>query len=154
MEMLLNPRETCCTSYNLDTINDLLACKSWNETETVSYFVQNIPPTEEMDGSITFGEARKLSVDVPVEENGKFDVYINDFIGIEVDLNNDKSKLEVTPCTVIHAVSNKLASEDHILRDNMIEADKCLTEGDFDGRKDMSRLDIEYEGIVSKASDT
>ena len=69
-----------------DTINDLSACKSWNEKEVCSKFVKNIPPAEEMDSNIPFGEPSELSVEVPVEENGKFDVYIDNFIGIAVDI--------------------------------------------------------------------
>ena len=89
-----------------DTINDLLACNSWNEKEVCSKFAKNIPPAEEMDRNIPFGEASELSVEVPVEENGKFDVYIDDSIGIAVDINDIKSRLEVVPCTVVRAISN------------------------------------------------
>ena len=32
-----------------------------------------------MDDTVPFGDTRELSVEVPVEENGKFDVYIDDF---------------------------------------------------------------------------
>ena len=112
-----------------DTINDLLDCESWDEKETVSDFIKNVPPAEEMDESIPFKEARELSIDIPVEKNGKFDVYIDDFIGVAVDLNNNKSRLEAAPCTVIHAVSNNPSSNDEIPRDNMIEVDKCFAEG-------------------------
>ena len=44
-----------------------------------SDFVKIIHPAEEMDISMPFSEARESSVEVPVEENGKFDVYIDDF---------------------------------------------------------------------------
>lgn len=112
-----------------DTINDLVACKSWNKKEVCSKFVKNIPPAEEMVSNIPFGEASKFSVEVPVEENGKFNVYIDDSIGIAVDINDNKSRLEVAPCTVIHAISNNPESKNYILRDNMIEAETCLAEG-------------------------
>ena len=82
-----------------------------------------------MNNNISFAEASELSVDIPVEDTGKFYVYIDDFIGITVDMGNNKSRLEVAPCTVIHAVSNNLSSENHIPRDNMIEIYKCITEG-------------------------
>lgn len=95
----------------------------------VSDFIKYIPPAEDMDESTHHKEARKLYIEVPVEENGKFDVFINDFIRVVVYLNNNKSRLEVAPYTVIHAVSNHPSSEDHILKDNMIESDKCLVEG-------------------------
>ena len=39
------------------------------------------------------------------------------------------SRVKVAPCTVIHAVLNNPVSNDHILRDNIIEVEKCITEG-------------------------
>ena len=59
-----------------------------------------------------------------MEKNGKFDVYIDDFIGVAVDLNNNKSRFEVAPCTVIHAVSNNPSNEEIIPRDDIIEVVK------------------------------
>ena len=124
------PATLCLFSDILcDTTNDLLACKSWDEKQICSDFIKNIPPAENMSNNIPFAEASELSVDNPVEDTGKFDVYIDDFIGITVDIGNNKSRLEVAPCTVIHAVSNNLSSENHITRDNMIEIYKCITEG-------------------------
>lgn len=35
-----------------------------------------------------FREASKLSMVIPVEENAKFDVYIDDLIGIMLDIND------------------------------------------------------------------
>ena len=82
-----------------------------------------------MNNNISFAEASELSVDIPVEDTGKFNVYIDDFIGITVNIGNNKSRLEVAPCTVIYAISNNSAGDNHIPRDNMIEIDKCIAEG-------------------------
>ena len=124
------PADFCLFSDILcDTINDLLACKSWDEKQICSDFTKNIPPAENMNNNIPFAKASELSVDIPIEDTGKFDVYIDDFIGIKVDIANNKSRLEVAPCTVIQKVSNNPTSENHIPRDNMIEIDKCIAEG-------------------------
>ena len=124
------PADFCLFSDILcDTINDLLACKPWDEKQICSDFIKNIPPAENMNNNIPFAKASELSVDIPIEDTGKFDVYIDDFIGIKVDIANNKSRLEVAPCTVIQKVSNNPTSENHIPRDNMIEIDKCIAEG-------------------------
>ena len=126
----LGPAYFCLFSNILcDTINDLLACKSWDENQICSDFIKNIPPAKNMNNNIPFAEASELSVDIPVEDTGKFDVYVDDFIGITVDIGNNKNRLEVAPCTVIYAVSNNPSSENHIPRDDMIEIDKCIAEG-------------------------
>ena len=48
-----------------DVINDLLACKSWDETQICSDFIKNIPPAKNMNNNIPFAEASELSVDIP-----------------------------------------------------------------------------------------
>lgn len=53
-----------------DTINDILACKSWDEKEMCSDFVKNIPSAEDMNNNILFAESSELSVDIPVEDTG------------------------------------------------------------------------------------
>lgn len=95
--------------------------------ETVSDFIVNIPPAEEIDEIIPY-KARKISIEVPVEENGEFEVYIDEIIGVAADLNNNRLWLEVSLCTLIYVVPINPSSKDHILKGNMIEADKCLAE--------------------------
>ena len=41
-----------------------------------------------MDNNTLFAEASGLSVDIPVVDTGKFNVYIDDFIGSMVDIGN------------------------------------------------------------------
>lgn len=64
----------------------MLLCKSWNGKEICSNLVKDIPPAKDMDNSIPSGKVSELFVIVPAEENGKFDVYIDSFIGITVDI--------------------------------------------------------------------
>ena len=67
-----------------------------------------------MNNNISFAEASELSVDIPVEDTGKINVYIDDFVEITVNIGNNKSRLEVAPCTVIHAISNNPVSDNHV----------------------------------------
>ena len=112
-----------------DTINDLLACNTWDKKEICSDFVKNILPAEDMDDNTPYAETSEISVDIPVEETGEFNVYIDDFIGITVDIDNNKFRIGVAPCTMIYTVSNNPVNENHTPRDNMIEVDKCIEEG-------------------------
>ena len=83
------PVDVCLFSDIIcDTIKNLLACKSWDENQICSDFVKNIPPAEDMNNNISFAEASESSVDIPVEDTGKFNVYIDDFIGITVGIGN------------------------------------------------------------------
>ena len=56
-------------------------------------------------------------MNIPVEKKGKFDVYINNFIGVTVNIYNNKSRLDKVPCTVIHAVSHTSANDFSVPRE-------------------------------------
>ena len=119
-----------CTFSDIvcDTIKDSLDCDSMSENEVCSEFKEFIPPEEKLNDNIPFGKALSLEVKVPVEKNGKFDVYIDDFIGVTVDINNNKSRLEKAPCTVIYAVSHTSVNNTFIPRKILIEKYKYRAE--------------------------
>ena len=78
---------------------------------------------------IPIAQAEELAVPVEAKDKGSFDVYIDNFIGVTVDLNNNKERLKVAPGTVIHAVSNITDDDLGVKRDNFIARDKCEAEG-------------------------
>ena len=100
-----------------------------SENEVCSEFKEFIPPEEKLNDNIPFGKALSLEVKVSVEKKGKVDVYIDDFIGVTVDINNKKSRLEKNPCTVIHAVSHTSVNNTFVPRKILIEKYKCRAEG-------------------------
>ena len=55
----------------VDTINDLLACDSWDENLVCSDFVKEIPAYQSLDDSVLFGQARDLNDDIPLGSCGK-----------------------------------------------------------------------------------
>ena len=112
-----------------DVTNDLLLCKNWNESKVYSKLSNFVPPDEEMDEDIPFASAESLAVPVPTEDKGSFDVFIDDFIGITVDIGQNKERLKLAPGTVIHAVSNLSDDDLGVKRDLFIARDKCETEG-------------------------
>ncbi len=124
------PPDFCLMSDVIcDVTNDLLMCDSWNEAEVYSKLSDFVPPDEELDEDIPFGQAKDLAVPVYAKDKGSFDVFIDDFIGITVDINNNKERLKVAPGTVIHAVSNITDDELGVKRDHFIARDKCEAEG-------------------------
>ena len=66
---------------------------------------------------------------IPPNDNGYFDVYIDDFIGVTVDIGNNKARLKAAPGTVIDAVSHHEEGQLDVKREKMIAADKCEAEG-------------------------
>lgn len=112
-----------------DVTNDLLLCKNWNESKVYSKLSNFVPPDEEMDEDISFASAESLAVPVPTKDKGSFDVFIDDFIGITVDIGQNKERLKLAPGTVIHAVSNISYDDLGVKRDLFIARDKCEAEG-------------------------
>ena len=124
------PPDFCLMSDIIcDVTNDLLLCDEWNEEEVYSTLSNFIPPDEEMDPSIPFGTADDLAVPVPVKDKGSFDVFIDDFIGVTVDIGRNKNRLKMAPGTIIQAVSNTSDDDLGVKRDHFIARDKCEAEG-------------------------
>ena len=106
------PNHFCLVSDMItDAINDLLNCKSWNHNEICSKFVKKIPREESLEDSIPFATARELSVNLPPEDQGKADVFIDDIISICVDKDDNLDCLKAAPCTIIHAIANRSSEQ-------------------------------------------
>ena len=124
------PPDFCLMSDVIcDVTNDLLLCKEWDESKVFSDLSNFVPPDEIMDDDVPFAKAESLAVPVPVKDKGAFDVFIDDFIGITVDIGNNKERLKLAPGTVVHAVANVTDDITDVKRDNLIARDKCEAEG-------------------------
>ena len=124
------PPDFCLMSDVMcDVTNDLLACEEWNENHVYSNLSDFVPPDEEMNDDIFFAQAEEMAVPVPTKDKGSFDVFIDDFIGVTVDIGNNKERLKLAPGTVIHAFSNVTEDEIGVDRDHFIARDKCEAEG-------------------------
>ena len=80
-----------------DSINDLLEDEFWDHTETYSEIIHEIPPPVPLSDAIPYAQARELSVDVPLQTCGKTDVYIDDFITIGSDINDNLERITKAP---------------------------------------------------------
>ena len=113
----------------VDTINDLLLCKEWDDKTVTSNFIKHIPEAEACKESAPFKEARKLIVDIPAEDEGKCDGYIDDLITVVVDIGRNQERSKAAPCTIIHAIAHLTQNELFVERDDQIAIDKCKAEG-------------------------
>ena len=124
------PADFCLVSDIItDTINDLLLCKSWDESRVHSPFLHKIPNGNSVERSIPFGQARDLMVDIPIDVQGKCDSFIDDFITCAVDVGNNKERIMAAPSTVIHAMANSFTGDTHVDRDDILEEEKAIAEG-------------------------
>jgi hypothetical protein len=118
--------ETIC-----DLINAILQHDDWDPLTLFAETAQaNVPPKETFEDDIPFGIGQDLIVDIPVDARGIVDLYIADFIGLTVDLDNtdNATRLERAPLLGLTAVSreddmdarNKLIAETGFLETKII----------------------------------
>jgi hypothetical protein len=69
----------------------LIKCDEWDPLTLHASVQQQIPPREYLPDGVTFSNARKLTVDVPVNLRGSIDCYIDDKPGLTVDLPGSKN---------------------------------------------------------------
>ena len=127
------PNDFCLLSDIItDTINDLLNCSDWNWEDIHSPYLSKIPKEKPLDDSVPFAQAvGELSVDLPIEDQGKADVFVDDIISVAPDINDNLSRLKAASCTVLHAFAHSASSSSStsIKRDNLIADDKNEAEG-------------------------
>ena len=106
-----------------------MACKTWDESKICSKFTEHIPKPESLEDLIEYAPAREMVVQIPADDCGKCDVFVDDLITCAVDLGRNLDRMIAAPCTIIHAVSHSCSGEKFLKRDDMIALDKCLAEG-------------------------
>ena len=100
-----------------DTINDLLEDECWDHKKTYSKIIHDIPAPVPLPDSIPYAQANELSVDVPLQTGGKTDVYIDDFITIGLDINDNLERITKAPATVIQAIADNAMHSENIPRE-------------------------------------
>ena len=112
-----------------DTINDLLSNKKWNHKNIYADKCNNIPPNENYDDKEPFAQAKDMSVELPDEDEGKADCFIDDICSIVVDIGENVERLRKAPITVMEAVSLNSDNSGYLVRDNLVAEDKMIAEG-------------------------
>ena len=118
--------ETIC-----DLINAILQHEDWDPLTLFAETAQaNVPPKETFEDDTPFGIGRDLIVDIPVDARGIVDLYIDDFIGLTVDLDNtdNATRLERAPLLGLTAVSREVSPFEPLPRDDMDARNKLIAE--------------------------
>ena len=124
------PSDFCLISDIItDTINDLLACPTWDPRSVKSDYVINIPKPRPLPIDIPFAPARSLSVFLGDEPCAKADCFVDDIMSITIDSGDNLLRLAAAPCTVIHAIAQRTNGSTHLQRQDLISAEKNEAEG-------------------------
>jgi hypothetical protein len=124
--------ESCC-----DLVNALLHDPDWDPTELEAPYQELIPPYEPLPDDIPFAEAKKQFVNIPVNDKGNNEVFIDDLMGATIDLpgTNNIQRLEHAPLLAIHAMARPLQTEEPIPRETMAALNKLISEAGLTEQK-------------------
>ena len=124
------PSDFCLISDIItDTINDLLACPTWDPHTVQSPYIKNIPKPRPLPDQVPYAPARSLSVSLKNEPCAKSDVFVDDIMSIAADIDDNLIRLATAPCTVIHAMAHKASGSTFLKCQDLISAEKNEAEG-------------------------
>eukprot|EP00957_Ditylum_brightwellii_P142549 10860569-Ditylum_brightwellii.AAC.1 len=72
----------------------MLQSNNWDPTKLYAPNSDLVPKKKTLDDDIPFEEGRELIVDLPIHPKGMVDVYIDDTIGLTVDLKDNDRRME------------------------------------------------------------
>ncbi len=120
-----------CTFTELctDLANDILHCKEWKPSLLHSPHIEKLPPAQFLDDTIPFSPAADLDLDIPDDDMGRIDDFIDDGIAIVPDLNNNRHRGVAALLLAIHTLCRPLDPNEPIFREDCLSLEKLAEEG-------------------------
>jgi hypothetical protein len=112
-------------------INAILQHDDWNPLTLFAEKPQaHVPPKDVLPDDVPFGIGRDLIVDIPIDARGIVDLYIDDFVGLTVDLDDtdNATRLERAPLLGLTAVAREVSPFEPLPRDEMDARKKLIAE--------------------------
>jgi hypothetical protein len=126
------PSEWCVISETLtDLANKILNHKDWDPTTIFPSLINKVPKTVILGDDIQYAKARPLLVNVPTEEVGMSDVYIDDICTVGVLGDGDKEremKLKSSVLLAMDIMGRPCSELEPLPRDPLPSIDKLLSE--------------------------
>jgi hypothetical protein len=120
-----------CTFAELytDLANNTLHCADWDPSFLSSPHQSKLPPAQYLDDSIPFASTAELDVEIPNDNMGRIDDFINDGIVIVPDLHNNKARGVAAMLLAIHTLCHPLDPNEPIYREDCLSLEKLSEEG-------------------------
>jgi hypothetical protein len=124
--------------YEWSTISELICNlataivtdEEWDPSLTHSPDHHLIPPHDFLPDDIPFGQGKELIVDVNINDRGTHDMYIDDIIGLGIDLphTNNRLRSEQAPLLAMHTCARPIHEAEPIPRQDMASKNKLKAE--------------------------
>jgi hypothetical protein len=120
-----------------DLANAILQCTDWDPDELYSEMVEMYPPPILLPDSIPFAPARSVAVDLPNDDQGKVECFIDDDITIGVDDGSERCRKRLIGCAplALDATARPLAPVEPLPRTLLLKKSKIIAEGGLEETK-------------------
>jgi len=110
-----------------------------------------VPPTARLDDSAPFGAGRDLIVDVPVDPRGTADIYIDDIIGLSVDVEGSNNDLRLARAILlaIHVAARPKTQAEPIPRETMAALAKLIAEARPEEKKIILGWAFDFRRLIA-----
>ncbi len=120
-----------------DLATALILHDDWNPEDLHAPNQEIFPTPIFLPDNIPFKKGKELIVNISINKRGMHDIYIDDLIGLGLDLPkcNNKKRSEAAPLLAINACSQRVTNDEPIPRHNMAALHKLSAEGRLEETK-------------------
>eukprot|EP00956_Cyclotella_meneghiniana_P017221 scaffold27841_cov34-Cyclotella_meneghiniana.AAC.7 len=120
----------CLSEIVCDLTNAIISDEDWDLEALFNQQSLELPTPEFLDDDVPIAEARELVFDLPVDDKGCSDVFIDDLFAACVDLpeSDNIRRLERAPLLAIDAVARPLLESEPVPRHEMAARNKFIAE--------------------------
>eukprot|EP00978_Attheya_sp_CCMP212_P019778 scaffold55737_cov58-Attheya_sp.AAC.2 len=138
--LLLNFGGKACTSVwcdllakpTTDLANDILSCSSWNPSELHSPLQGKIPLPKSLPDSVPFAPGLEIIVDVPSEDQGKCNIYLDDGATVVPEIGDNLHRAAAAFPLDVHLMGCPQTGKEPIPRAELLSLKKLAAEGGLD----------------------
>jgi hypothetical protein len=124
------PNEFCAFSeLCADLVNDLLHAPDWNPDQLKSPHSNLLQNPVILDDALTFAPAKESDVEIPNDDWGRVEDFIDNGIVIIPDLNDNRNRAVQAMLIAIHVICHPLDPNEPIIREDCLSLSKLAEEG-------------------------
>ena len=120
-----------------DLANAILKCNDWDPDELSSDMVAMYPPTKLLPDSIPFAPAQSVIVNLPNDDKGKVECFIDDDITIGIDDGSKLCRNRLIGCVplALEATARPISIDEPLPRTLLLKKTKIIAEGGLEETK-------------------
>ncbi len=118
-----------------DIANELIHNSQWNHLTLYDDISLQLMVPKRLPPDLPFQKALQLAVDIPIDDLGKGDIYIDDSIFVTPDIGNNIERVAKAVPLAINTVARPVSHHEPLPRKELISQKKFLAEASFEESK-------------------